>query len=642
MNDYKDFSIKKKIILIILAVTFITYSTASIILIIYARGEAKDDLVKELRLASRLTGGNAASAIAFDDSVAALNFLRSLKSFPTVAAAAVYDENNEIFASYRNPEAARVAIPDNSPTANEVFINRKYVSVVEPIVYDNVNYGYIFIIADKTPIGKKTAKYSMFTALLGAAAFGLAAFLAALLHKPISDPIVKLAKAAGDIKESNDYSTRVVKRSEDEIGRLYDDFNEMLAMIEKRENDKIIAIEALKNSEQKHRALFESMTQGVVYQNSEGIITSVNPATEEILGTDYQSLFGKTLSEAVAKTIKEDGSDLDPEMFPDVVARKTRKPVNNQILGILNEKTNSYRWISANSAPYFKTDSGAPLQIYTTLNDFTDRKIAESEGERLTKELIDKNAELEQIVYVASHDLRSPLVNIQGFSSELEISIEEMAELTMKLDMPDEIRKELTEYFEVDIPVSIGYIVSSIKRMDALIKGLLSLSRLGRAAISVKELDMNGLAKDAARAFEYLAQNKSAELRIEELPGCLSDENLVNRVLGNLMDNALKYLKPDESGKIVVKGYESNSRSIYCVEDNGVGIKKEHIDKIFEIFNRLNPETSEGEGLGLSVVKKILERLEGSVWVESEYGIGSKFYFSLPNTKSKEAKGETK
>lgn len=636
MNGFKNLSIKNKIILIILAVTVSTYSAASIILIIYARAEARDDLVKELRLASRLTGGNAASAIAFDDSMAAMEFLRSLRSFPTVAAAAVYDENNVLFATYRNPESPRVAIPENSPIANEVFINRKYVSVVEPINYDNVNYGYIFIIADKTPIGKKTAKYALFTALLGAVAFGLAAALAALLRKPIADPIIHLADAAGEIKESNDYSTRVLKRGEDEIGKLYDDFNAMLEMIEKRENEKNAAIAALRNSEQKHRALFESMAQGVVYQDSKGSITSVNPATEEILGLDYGSLYGKSLSEAIGKAMNEDGSNLDKEMFPDVVARRTGKSVKNQILGIFNEKTKTYRWISANSAPYFKTGTNEPYQIYTTLNDFTDRKKAETEREKLNKELIDKNSELEQIVYVASHDLRSPLVNIQGFSSELQISIEETAELAMGLDMPESTRKELTEYFEVDIPVSIGYVVSSIRRMDALIKGLLRLSRLGRAALNVKELNMNILAKDAARAFQYLAQNNNAELQIEDLPNCFGDENFVNRALGNLIENALKFLKPDEPGRIVVKGYKLDSSSIYCVEDNGVGIKEEHTDKIFEIFNRLNPEASEGEGLGLSVVKKIMERLDGSVWLESEYGIGSKFYFSLPNSTTKE------
>ena len=166
--------------------------------------------------------------------------------------------------------------------------------------------------------------------------------------------------------------------------------------------------------------------------------------------------------------------------------------------------------------------------------------------------------------------------------------------------------------------------------MDSLLSGLLRLSRLGRAALTIKELDMNKLLSDIVETFEYKIKEKGITPQIGELPPCLGDETQINQVFSNLVDNSLKYLDPHRTGTIKISGRKENGQAVYYVEDNGIGIAEEHRDRIYEIFHRLNPEEGTGEGLGLSIARRILDRHAGKIWVESAPDKGSKFFVVLP------------
>jgi two-component system, chemotaxis family, sensor kinase Cph1 len=133
-----------------------------------------------------------------------------------------------------------------------------------------------------------------------------------------------------------------------------------------------------------------------------------------------------------------------------------------------------------------------------------------------------------------------------------------------------------------------------------------------------------------AQTFEFQLKKAAAILRIETVPDCAGDATQINQVFSNLLDNAVKYLDPGRTGLITVSGRIENGRAIYCVRDNGIGIFAEHQDKVFEIFHRLNPLQGEGEGLGLTIAQRVLERQNGKIWVESNQGEGSAFFVSLP------------
>lgn len=263
------------------------------------------------------------------------------------------------------------------------------------------------------------------------------------------------------------------------------------------------------------------------------------------------------------------------------------------------------------------------------IRDITERRRAEKERERLLGELKDKNKELEQVFYVASHDLRSPLVNVQGFSKELSHAFIHIQSVLHSSDVPSTLKENITPTLEEDIPEALQYIHTSIAKMDSLLSCLLRLSRLGRAALNIKQLNMNKLISDIIKTFEYKIKEKGIIPQIHELPPCFGDETQINQVFSNLLDNALKYLDPKRPGIINISGKQENGQVIYHVEDNGIGIAEEHQGRIYEIFYRLNPEASTGEGLGLTITRRILDRHAGKIWVKSEPGKGSTFFVSL-------------
>ena len=276
-------------------------------------------------------------------------------------------------------------------------------------------------------------------------------------------------------------------------------------------------------------------------------------------------------------------------------------------------------------------ESNKRLEDYAeNLKGMVDEKTKEIE--QMLDELRYKNKEMEQIVYVASHDLRSPLLNIQGFSKELQESLNQIATILDEIDLPVEARAKFAEPLEEDIPDSLRFILASSSKMDALLSGLLRVSRLGRASINMKELDMNKLISDITETFSYQIKEAKARFPINELPSCRGDDVKINQVFSNLLDNALKYRDRKRDCIIMLSGKKEDGHIVYCLEDNGIGIAEKHMDKIFEIFHRLHPGDSDvtGEGLGLSIVRRLIDRHGGQIRVESEPGKGSKFFVTLP------------
>jgi signal transduction histidine kinase len=250
--------------------------------------------------------------------------------------------------------------------------------------------------------------------------------------------------------------------------------------------------------------------------------------------------------------------------------------------------------------------------------------------EERTTELAQKNRELEQIVFTTSHDLRSPLVNIEGYSKYMAISARELKSVLQQIDVPKDIKEKVDSIVNKDIPESTEYISASIYKMDKLLNGLLKLSHTGQVELEKEKLDMNFLMSDVNSIFKFKSKETGTRNELSELPPCIGDKEQINQVFSNLISNALKYIHPKRPGVIKVSGYKDNGQSVYCIEDNGIGIAAENQEKIFGIFQQLKKEST-GVGLGLTIVKKILERHDGKIWVESEKGKGSKFFVSLPS-----------
>ena len=247
----------------------------------------------------------------------------------------------------------------------------------------------------------------------------------------------------------------------------------------------------------------------------------------------------------------------------------------------------------------------------------------------LNQTLLEKNQELEMLVNVVSHDLRSPLVNIQGFSKELSSACERLGSQLELEGRREGDKGEIYEIVEQDIPESLQYIKAAAGKMDAVLSGILRFTRVGRMTLKVEPLDINAMVSVIATAMEFQMKQKSVSLQIHDLPQCVGDETLVSQVFFNLLENAHKYLDGTRPGIITISGSVENDTVVYTVQDNGIGILPEHQEKIFEMFHRLNPKGESGEGLGLTIVKRIVERHQGEMWLESQAGVGTTFFVSF-------------
>ncbi|MCH7411690.1 ATP-binding protein [Belliella sp. DSM 111904] len=265
-----------------------------------------------------------------------------------------------------------------------------------------------------------------------------------------------------------------------------------------------------------------------------------------------------------------------------------------------------------------KNEEEKPVRFIGAIVDVTESKITEMELIHLSEELALRakkleasNEELEQFAYIASHDLQEPLRMITGFLNRLE------TKYTDKLD------SKAKEY--------IYYATDGAKRMRQVILDLLSYSRVGTFTEEFKMVSVEEALKEAIKLNKRLIEEKSAQISWGKLPNILIQETPFVQLLQNLIGNGIKYHRPKTIPEIHITCYEKTNEWSFEVSDNGIGIEKIYLEKIFIIFQKLHPKSEyEGTGIGLAVCKKIIEKFGGEIWVESIPNEGSKFIFSIP------------
>jgi len=292
---------------------------------------------------------------------------------------------------------------------------------------------------------------------------------------------------------------------------------------------------------------------------------------------------------------------------------------------------NTVRWILSRGRTEYD-ESGKPVRMMGICMDVTQRRNYQSKLEELTGRLDNQTKELEAIIGVVSHDLRAPLVNVKGFSNFIKQDFEAVKKLLGDLYIPAQIDGQLKPIFEQSIPEAIGFIDSSADAMNTLVKSLVDVARIGLAVVKPEMLEMNEIVRKIISVLEIKFVKSGAKICFDDLPPCWADKAQVTQIFTNLIDNAVKYLDPTRQGEICIGGEVIKDRVIYCVADNGIGIAPENQQKAFEIFTRLAEKSSaEGEGMGLTMVKRMVDRNNGKIWLQSELNKGSAFFISLPS-----------
>ncbi|WP_372424128.1 CHASE domain-containing protein [Salinarimonas chemoclinalis] len=249
-----------------------------------------------------------------------------------------------------------------------------------------------------------------------------------------------------------------------------------------------------------------------------------------------------------------------------------------------------------------------------------------------TAELTAANEEIQRFAYIVSHDLRAPLVNVMGFTAELETVRSDVEALLADLaeKAPEIASEDARRAIESDLPEALGFIRASTQKMDRLINAILKLSREGRRVLSAEPVALSEIVEGLRDSLAHQLVERDATIEIGPLPRITSDRLALEQIIGNVVENAVKYLDPARPGRIRVTGQDAGPLVRLAVTDNGRGISQTDFERIFDLFRRAGRQDVPGEGIGLAHTRALVRRLGGSIEVESTAGEGSTFTITLP------------
>ncbi len=265
-----------------------------------------------------------------------------------------------------------------------------------------------------------------------------------------------------------------------------------------------------------------------------------------------------------------------------------------------------------------------------SLNDNLEERVTDR-----TADLSRANEEIQRFAYIVSHDLRSPLVNVMGFTAELEAATGAITALVdrAEAEAPDIVTEEVRLAAREDLPEAIGFIRTSTQKMDRLINAILTLSRQGRRVLAPELLDLTAIVDTIRDTLAHRLEAQEATIEVDgTLPAITSDRFAIEQILSNLIENAVKYFQPGRPGRIVVSGVRDGQRATIEIADNGRGIAPADHQRVFDLFRRSGKQDQPGEGIGLAHVRALAYRLGGIVDVRSTLGEGATFRLLLPMT----------
>ena len=347
--------------------------------------------------------------------------------------------------------------------------------------------------------------------------------------------------------------------------------------------------------------IIDQIHDSVVSTDLDGIITSWNHGAER--------MFGYSAKEAVGKNVSFVYPEDQHEFLLNEIITPLKENGEHEVEVIMQRRSRE-RFYALLSLSVWQDEQGNATGLIGYSIDITDRKKAESQILQQQKALEAANKELEAFSYSVSHDLRSPLRAIDGFSSA--------------------IFEDYNELLDEEGKANLQRIRKNAQRMAALIDDLLQLSRVTRQQLHKEPISLSLLAQDVIQKYKYENPERIVDIKIDDEMNVEGDAGLLRIALDNLISNAWKYTARNESARIVLHKVKKNGSPTFCIEDNGVGFDMRYVDKLFGAFQRLHsPEEFSGNGIGLATVARIITRHGGTIWAEGAPDNGAKFYFTL-------------
>ena len=372
--------------------------------------------------------------------------------------------------------------------------------------------------------------------------------------------------------------------------------------------ERLLAQAAEREKDAQFRAIFDSAIEAIVTIDEQSIVVSANPMTEEVFGYAVEEIVGRNVSMLIPSPHRE-LHDQYVAQYIETGARGDVIRLRREVTGQRKDGTLVSLELSVGNVVF------DDRRLFTGIfRDITSRKIADRMLEQYSRELKRSNAELEQYAYVISHDLKEPLRMVTSFTNLLE----------------EELRDSLTD----DARRYMKFATDGAERMRRMIDDLLEYSRAGRADVDMETTDLDEVVTTALENLAISIQEADADVQVGELPLVTGAPTLLLRLFQNLIGNAVKF-RGDRKPVIHVGAEQDGDFWKLFVRDNGIGVESQHLERIFQVFQRLHRrEEYDGSGIGLAVCRKIVERHGGRMWVESVKDEGTTFWFTFPLDKS--------
>jgi two-component system, sensor histidine kinase and response regulator len=632
MHPLRNFSLRGKLTAIVMITCSVAVLVACTVFAVYDVTTFRRSLANELESIAEISGSNMTAALTFNDSTAANEILNSLTTQTHIVEACVYKRDGAVLAEYKRGGSKELVNPPR-PLPDQTLIVPGYMLVFHQVWLDGEVIGSIYVKSDLSELHARIRRFSEIILAVFLLSLMVSFLLASRLQRLISEPIGRLARTAYEVSVKKDYSLRVAKGNNDEIGFLVDKFNEMLEQIEHREAalqlahdelevrvderthelqkeiaDRTRAEQELEDRKQFLNSLIENLPIAIAAIDNDGAVEMCNPAFETLFLYSQQAVLGRPLADLVT----------NPESRPELEAHRNSllRGEGVHVATRRSRADGSLVDVEAHSVPLGldgKRTGG--LLLY---QDITERKLAE-EAMRQAKEAAEAASRAKsEFLANMSHEIRTPMNGILG-----------MTELTLDTELDSDQREYL------------GMVKTSADSLLVLLNDILDFSKIeaGKLDLDLTQFPLRQSLGDTLKALGFRAHQKCLELAwqvAEEVPEfLLGDLGRLRQILVNLIGNALKFTDYGEVLLLVEKVRDLPDREVelhFSVRDTGIGIAKDKQSDIFAPFTQADGSTTRlygGTGLGLGIAARLVEMMGGKIWVDSQLGRGSTFHFTI-------------
>jgi len=629
MHSLNKFSLRAKLTAIVMITCSAAILVVCAIFAIYDVTTFKRSLASDLVTTAEITGSNLTAALTFGDRSAAGETLSSLSLQKHITEACVYNKNGTTLAEYSRGSYRFLSPP--APRADQTFVSSGYLVVSRQIRFDGEVIGSIYVKSDLLALRAREMRFSIIIFIAVLLSLAISFLLASRLQKLISEPIGQLARTAHEVSVKKDYSLRVAKRNDDEIGFLVDKFNEMLEQIERREsalqhaqadlerrvnkrtqqlqeeiNERRRVEQELEERKAFLTSLIEHIPVAIAAIDNEDAVQMCNPAFETLFRYSQKAILAHKLATLVTNS----------ELRAEVEAHRKRLAEGHAIHLVTRRcrSDGSFVDVEAFSVPLaLEGKRTGALLLY---QDITVRKLAE-EAMLHAKEAAEAASKAKsEFLANMSHEIRTPMNGILG-----------MTQLALDTDLDAEQREYL------------GMVKSSADSLLLLLNDILDFSKIeaGKLDLDLAAFSLRKSLGESMKTLGLRAHQKSLELawRVEAgVPEHLfGDLGRLRQVIVNLVGNSIKFTERGEVLLEVTKVAQAGAavELHFSVRDTGIGIAKEKQAGVFEAFTQADSSTTRlygGTGLGLGITKRLVEMMDGKIWVQSELGQGSTFHFT--------------